>query len=54
MPIGPQMLKDVEEPMLAGLATLRDPGTPDQNVMDQHSLTHFPSQFWCKMCVEFR
>ena len=30
MPLGPQMLEDVEEPMLAGPATLRDPGTPDQ------------------------
>ena len=22
--------------------------------MEQHSLTHFPSQLWCKMCVESR
>ena len=22
--------------------------------MEQQSLTHFPSQPWCKMCVEFR
>ena len=28
--------------------------TPDQIVMEQHSLTHFPSQPWCKMCVESR
>ena len=54
MPVGPQMLEDVEEPMLARHATLRDPGTPDQIVMEQHNLTHFPSQFWCKMCVESR
>ena len=47
MPMGPQMLEDVEEPMPARPATLRDPGTPD-------SLTHFPSQPWCKMCVESR
>ena len=40
MPMGPQMLEDVEEPMLARPATLRDPGTPDQIVMEQHSLTH--------------
>ena len=45
MPMGPQMLEDVEEPM---------PATPDQIVMEQHSLTHFPSQPWCKMCVESR
>ena len=32
MPIGPQMLEDVEEPMTACPATLRDPGTPDQIV----------------------
>ena len=54
MPIGPQVLDDVEEPTPARPATLKDPGTPDQIVMDQHSLTHFPSQPWCKMCVESR
>ena len=54
MPMGPQMLEDVEEPMPARLATLRDPGTPDHIVMEQHNLTHFPSQPWCKMCVESR
>ena len=46
------MLEDVEEPILARPATLRDPGTPYQIVMDEHSLTHFPTQTWCKMCVE--
>ena len=35
-------------------ARLREPGTPDQIVMEQHSLTDFPSQPWCKMCVESR
>ena len=54
MPMGPQMLEDVEEPMPARPATLRDPGTPDQIAMEQHSLPHFPSQPWCKMCVESR
>ena len=54
MPIGPQMLDDVEEPMPARPATLKDPGTPDRIVMEQHSLKHFPSQPWCKMCVESR
>ena len=49
MPMGPQMLEDVEEPMPARPATLRDPGTPDQIVMEQHSLAHFPGQPWCKM-----
>ena len=44
MPIGPQMLDDVEEPMLAHPATLKDPDTPDQIVLEQHSLTHFPRQ----------
>ena len=34
MPMGPQMLEDVEEPMPARLATLRDPGTPDHIVME--------------------
>ena len=53
MPMGPQMLEDVEEPMPSRPATLRDPGTPDQ-IVEQHSLTHFPSQPWCKMCVESR
>ena len=36
MPIGPQMLDDVEEPMPARPATLKDPGTPDRIVMKQH------------------
>ena len=31
MPIGPQKLEDVEEPMPARPATLRDPDTPDQS-----------------------
>ena len=54
MPMEPQMLEDVEEPMPARPATLKDPGTPDQIVMEQNNLTHFPSQPWCKMCVESR
>ena len=54
LPVGPQILEDVEEPMLAHPATLRDPGTPDQIVMEQHNLTHFPSQPWCKTCVDSR
>ena len=41
MPVVPQMLEDVEEPMPARPATLRDPGTPDQIVMEQHTLAHF-------------
>ena len=49
MPMGPQMLEDVDEPIPARPATLRDPGTSDQIVMEQHNLTHFPSQPWCKM-----
>ena len=40
--------------MPSRLATLKDPGTPDQIVLDQHSRTHFPSQPWCKVCVESR
>ena len=52
IPMGPQMLEDVEEPMLARSATLKDPDTPDQIVMEQHNLTHFPSQPWCRMCVK--
>ena len=54
MPIGPQMLEDVEESILARPAILKDPGTPDRIVMAQYSLTHFPSQLWCKMRVESR
>ena len=52
--MGPQVLEDVEDPVPARSATLKDPGTPDQIVMEQHNLTHFPSQLWCKMCVESR
>ena len=33
MPIGPQASEDVEESMPARLATLNDPGTPDQIVL---------------------
>ena len=54
MPMGPQMLDDVEEPMPARPATLKDLGTPVRIGMEQHSLTHSPSQSWCKMCVESR
>ena len=54
MPMGSQMLEDVEELMPARPATLRDPGTPDQIVIEQHSLAHFPSKPLCKMCVESR
>ena len=46
MPIGPQALEDVEEPMPSRPATFKDPD-PDQIVLDQHSLTHFTSQPWC-------
>ena len=52
--VAQQILEDVEEPMPARPATLRDPGTPDQIVMEQHNLTHFLSQPWCKMCVQSR
>ena len=41
MPTGPQALEDVDGPMPSRLATHQDPGTPDQIVLDQHSLTHF-------------
>ena len=54
MPMGPQMLEDVDEQMPARPTTLRGPGTPDQILMEQHSLTHFPSQPRCKMRVESR
>ena len=30
-------------------ATLKDPGTPHEIVLDQHILTYFPSQHWCKV-----
>ena len=54
LPICPQMLDDVEGPMLARPATLKDPGTPDRIVMEQHSVAHFWSHPWCKMCLECR
>ena len=41
MPIGPQTLGDVVEPMPSRLATFKDPDTPDHIVLDQYSLTHF-------------
>ena len=49
MPIGPQALDDEEEPMPSPPAKLKDPIE-----LDQHSLTHFPSQPWCTVCVESR
>ena len=52
MPIGPQAVEDVEGPMPFRPAVLKDPGFLDQKVLDQHSLTHFPCQPWCKVCVE--
>ena len=52
--MGPQVLEDVEEPMPSRPATLKDAGIPDQIVLDQHSLTHFPSQPLCKVCVQSR
>ena len=54
IPIGPQILDDVEDSMPARLPTLKDPSTPDPVVLEKHSLTHFPNQPWCKMCVESR
>ena len=39
MPICPRMLDDVEEPMPARPATLKDAGTPDRIVMEQHTLS---------------
>ena len=46
MPMGPQMLEDVEEPMPDRPVTNRDGKA--------QSDTHFPSQPWCKMCGESR
>ena len=43
MLIGPQALEDVNETMPSCPPTLKDPETPDQIVLDQHSMTHFPS-----------
>ena len=40
--------------MPARPATLKDPGILDQIVLDQRSLTHFPNQLCCKVCVESR
>ena len=38
MPVDPQLLEDVEEPMTARPATLKDQATPDRIVTEQHSL----------------
>ena len=43
MPTGRQALEDVEEPMPSRPVTCKDPGTPDQIVLEQRRLTHFPS-----------
>ena len=47
MPMGPQMLEDVEEPMPARPATLSDPGTPDRIVMEQHSVPQLKFDYGC-------
>ena len=39
--IGPQAVEDLEEPMTSRPATFKDPGTPDQVVLDQHKLDTF-------------
>ena len=54
MPIGPQALEDVGVTMPSLPATFKDPVTLDRIVLYQHSLTHFPSQLWCYVCVESR
>ena len=54
MPSCPQALEDEEEQIPSRSATFKDPGTPDQIVLDQRSLTHLPSQPWCKVCVASR
>ena len=52
-PIGPHALEDVEEPTPDHPATFKDPSTPAQIVLDQHNLTHSPSQR-CKVRVKSR
>ena len=54
MPSGPHALGDLEEPTPVHPATFKDPSTPAQIVLDQHSLTQSPSQNWCKVCAESR
>ena len=44
----------MDEPAPIVPATLRTPGSPEQSVIDQHELTHFPSQPWCPLCVAAR
>ena len=53
MPIGPHALEGVGEPTPSRPATLKDPGTPAQFVLDQHNLTHSPGQ-QCKVRVKSR
>ena len=33
-------------------ASFKNLGTPDQMMIEQHILTHFPNQPWCKRSVE--
>ena len=54
MPMGPQMLEDVQEPMPARSATLRDLGTPYQIVMEQDINHHIEnSRKSTQLCVNF-
>ena len=55
MPTGSQALEGVEEMMPSRPATPKIQAAPDQIVLDhRHSLTHLPSQPWCKVCVQSR
>ena len=51
MPMGPQMLEGADACSSCNAQRSRH---SDPIVMEQHSLTHFPSQPWCKMCVASR
>ena len=48
--IGLQAMNVVDELMPSRPATLRDPVSPDQIVVEYPKLTYFPSQPWFKRC----
>ena len=57
MPMGPHMLEDVEEPMLARPATLRDPGNRDgtaqSDTLSESALVQDVRRNFLQLCLNF-
>ena len=38
----------------APIITARDPGSPTQEEIDEHNITHLPHRSWCHICMKAR